>query len=99
MNILLTLQKQPIIAQQNNSNWRMNRGLADKELHLETLNDDIKVFYGPKSLCLTSQTNVFIGKKPYALSNINDEDATEGEFNSASDSDAFGTDNFATHHI
>ena len=95
------LRQQPILVQQNSSDWRMNmRGLANKEFHLETMDDDNKVFYSPKTLCLTSQTKIYTGEnKPYALSNIHDEHSMDGEFNFASHSDAFGTDNCTTHHI
>ena len=76
------------------------RGLADKESHLETIDDDNKVFYSPKALCLTLQTKIHIGEiKPYALSNIHYENSTDGEFYFAPHSDAFKTDNCATHHI
>ena len=76
------------------------RGLANKDFHLEALDADNKVFYSPKSLYLTLRTKICIGKnKLYVLSNINDEDATEGEFNFAINSHAFGIYNYATHHI
>ena len=76
------------------------RGLANKDFHLEALDVNNNVFYSPKSLYLTLQTKICIGNnKSYALSNINDEDATEGEFNFVINSDVFGIDNYVTHHI
>ena len=64
------------------------------------MDDDNKVLYSPKALCLTLQTKIHIGEiKPYALSNIHDENSTDCEFNFAPHSDAFGTDNCTTHHI
>ena len=82
-------------------NWKVNtRDLATQDMDLLALDNENKVLYSPRPLCLSTQSEIsLVNNKCMALANLSPSQNEDTEINFANEHTEFGTDNCATHHI
>ena len=81
--------------------WKLStRDLAAQEPDMWALDNDDKVMYSTKPLCLSTQSEISLGdNKCMALANLSPSEDKDTETDFTSAHKEFGTDNCATHHI
>ena len=81
--------------------WKFkSRDLAAQEPDLWALDNDDKILYSTKPLCLSTQSEISLGNnKCMALANLSPSADKDAETAFTSKHTEFGTDNCATHHI